>query len=70
MVKEGEARIDRLKIEHFNLNKKLEELNKSNSRLKELVNQVELENKALRREIREMIEQCYVIREEAFEGVV
>jgi hypothetical protein len=70
LTEENEDQVDRLKKTRFILNKKLEELKNANSRLKELIKQLELENKSLRREIREMIEQFYIIKEETFEEAI
>lgn len=64
MVEEDKAEVEKLKAEASNLRKKKEELEEANARLKELIEQLRLENGMLMREVREMLEECYVIREE------
>ena len=64
MTEENKVRLDRLRAEAAALHRKIEELEEANRRLRYFIEQLELDNEILNRELGEMLEEVKIIQDE------
>jgi len=64
LTEENKVRLDRLRAEAAALHRKIEELEEANRRLRYFIEQLELDNEILNRELGEMLEEVKIIQDE------
>lgn len=64
MTEENKVRLERLREEAAALHKRIGELEEANRRLRDFIEQLELENDILNRELGEMLEEVKIIQDE------